>query len=58
LENGSRACWAPSEQGEAVFAHAMQRYRTESERATADLAGHRGVIYDQRNGERLDSGRR
>lgn len=39
---------------EAEFESTMRRYRAESERAVAGLRGHRGVVYDQVSGERLD----
>lgn len=36
------------------FAATMTAYRTESSRATAELAGHRDIIYDAKTGECLD----
>lgn len=39
---------------DSVFEAAMRRYRGESDRATGVLRGHRGIVYDERSGERLD----
>ena len=40
--------------GPELFERHMERYRTHSKRAVSGLLGHRGIVYDEVSGERLD----